>query len=91
MTIERTHKGGGFIRLSFEEFFSQMSSAECRLVLNLLINDYGMSISEIDRMFMAAIAREKSTKRKIHLSNSYKIFRKEHTDGIVQGICPYKK
>ena len=89
--IERIHKDGGFIRLRFEEFFSDMSSAECRLVLNLLINDYGMSISEIDRMFMAAIAREKSTKRKIHLSNSYKIFRKEHTDGIVQGICPYKK
>ena len=91
MTIERTHKGGGFIKIDFEDFFSQMSSAECRLVLNLLINDYGMSPAEIEKMFWAAIAREKSTKRKIHLSNSYKIFRKEHTDGIVQGICPYKK
>ena len=91
MTIERKHKNGGFIKLSFEDFFSQMSSAECRLVLNLLINDYGMSPDEIDSLFWAAIARAKSTKRKIHLSNSYKIFRKEHTDGVVQGICPHKK
>lgn len=91
MTIKRRHANGGFIRIDFEDFFSKMSSAECRLVLNLLINAYGMSPSEIEKMFLAAIAKEKSTKRKIHLSNSYKIFRKEHTDGIVQGICPYKK
>ena len=90
--IERIHKDGGFIRLRFEEFFSDMSSADCRYMLHLLINDYGMSISEIDRMFMAAIGGAKSSRKKIHILNSYKIFRKEYmTDGIVQGICPYKK
>ena len=92
MIVERTHKDGGFVRLRFEEFFSNMSSADCRYILHLLVNDYGMSISEIDRMFMAAIGGAKSTRKKIHILNSYKIFRKEYmTDGTIQGICSHKE
>lgn len=89
MTIERKHDKGGFIKLSFDEFFSQMSSADCRTVLNLLISDYGMSPKEIEKMFRVAIARANSDKKRIHLSNSYKIFRKEHSDGIIQRVCTH--
>lgn len=83
MIIEKTHKNGGYLKLQFENFFSEMSSADCRDMLHRLINDYEMDINEVDDMFQIALVEMKSTKKKIHLLNSYKIFRREYFDGIV--------
>ena len=88
MTIEKNHKNGGYIKLIFDEFFSEMSSAECRDILHLLIIDYQIPIAEIDEKFQLAISGIKSTRRKVHILNSYKIFRREYmNDGTIQGIC----
>lgn len=83
MTIEKIHKNGGYLKLQFDQFFSEMSSADCRDMLHRLIKDYGMGLSEIDNMFIVAIAKMKSTDKKIHLMNSYKIFRREYLDGVI--------
>ena len=78
MTIERNHKDGGFIKLVFDEFFSEMSSADCRDILHLLIVDYNVRVEEVDRMFKTAIEEMKSTNKKVHLLHSYGIFRREY-------------
>lgn len=92
MTIEKTHENGGFIKLQFAEFFSEMSSADCREMLHILIDDYEIPVAEIDEKFQLAISGIKSTRRKIHMLNSYKIFRREYmTDGTIQGICANKE
>lgn len=83
MTIEKNHKNGGYLKLQFDQFFSEMSSADCRDMLHRLIKDYEMGLSEIDNMFLVAIAKMKSTDKKIHLMNSYKIFRREYLDGVI--------
>lgn len=83
MIIEKIHKNGGYLKLQFDQFFSEMSSADCRDMLHRLIDDYGMGLSEIDNMFIVAIAKMKSTDKKIHLMNSYKIFRREYLDGVI--------
>lgn len=84
MTIEKTHKDGGFIKLKFDEFFSEMSSADCREMLHILIKDYEIPIAEIDEMFQLAIIAIKRTSKKIHMLNSYKIFRREYIgDGTI--------
>lgn len=80
MIIEKIHKNGGYLKLQFDQFFSEMSSADCGDMLHRLIKDYGMGLSEIDNMFLVAIAEMKSTDKKIHLMNSYKIFRREYLD-----------
>lgn len=78
MTIEKTHKNGGYIKLIFDEFFSEMSSADCRDVLHLLINDYGIPVKEVDEMFQLSISGINIERKKIHILNSYKIFRREY-------------
>lgn len=82
MTIEKTHENGGFIKLQFDEFFSEMSSADCREMLHILIDDYEIPVTEIDEKFQLAISGIKSTKRKIHMLNSYKIFRREYMTDV---------
>ena len=71
MTIEKNHEGGGYIKLQFDEFFSEMSSADCRDMLHLLIVDYGMKVEEVDGMFRSAIEEMKSTNKKVHLLHSF--------------------
>ena len=67
-----------------------MSSADCREMLHILIKDYEIPIAEIDEMFKVAIIAIKITRKKIHMLNSYKIFRREYmNDGTVQGLCSY--
>ena len=84
MTIEKNHKNGGYIKLIFDEFFSEMSSSECRDILHLLIIDYQIPIAEIDEKFQLAIHGIKRTSKKIHMLNSYKIFRREYIgDGTI--------
>ena len=80
MTIERSHKGGGFVKLRFYEFFSEMPSTDCSAMLNLLINDYGVSPYDIDEKFRVSLAAAQTGKRRIHLLNSYRIFIREHMD-----------
>lgn len=84
MTIEKNHEGGGFLKLRFDEFFSEMSSADCREMLHILINDYEIPVAEIDEKFQLAIHGIKRTSKKIHMLNSYKIFRREYIgDGTI--------
>ncbi len=91
MNIERDHKGGGFVRIAFDEFFSEMPSTDCRHMLNLLIRDYDFSPDEIDEKFRIALSIVRGGRRRTHLLNSYKIFRREYYDGTIQGICAYEE
>ena len=81
MYIEMNHKSGGFVRLVFDQFFSQMPSFECEKMLAMLMKDYGMTAEEIEKLFRSASESMKSERKKAHLKNSYRIFRRMSRGG----------
>ena len=81
MYIEKDHRSGGFVRLMFDQFFSEMPSLDCEKMLNLLMRDYGMTEKEIEGMFILASLNMKSERKKAHLKNSYRIFKRMSPGG----------